>query len=896
MQPIRSQATTLDRLRTTSPHELEYRVRALVRTQSQRLAVALRGSSWDRASIAHAIIPGVLGADADVAIAHGQWDVVEQRLREVLRDRPSRFVLDPSAALALREAIVSRWPDAPVRAAAAADALCARRFKLLGFEQLSFESEEGRIDWHWDPVHRRRMPVRFWADVPFLDPDCGDHKIIWELNRHQFFFGLGRAWWLTGDRRYADALVDFVESWLEANPPLVGINWASMLELALRSISWLAAIHFLLADLGDHASASADSTRPWLVDMCVALDRQLTQVEENLSYYYSPNTHLTGEALALYVAGVALPEFGRSARWHDVGRHVLLTEADRQIAVDGGHAERSTHYHRYTLDFYELALLTAERAGDVEAVAVFSDAVARLERFMRAVADDTGRIPLIGDDDGGTLWAITERDSADVRDSLALADVLLNRTRLVADAPEEVFWLAWSTRASTLESWHSPSPSEHDAPPVTASAFPATGYITVRSRLGDHLVFDVGPHGFLNGGHAHADALSLTLTLDSQPLLIDPGTATYTMDRALRDRMRATASHNALTLDGSSSAVPAGPFKWATRADARLTTWRQNGGFAWAEAFHDAFADGRHRRTVIYSAVGGCLVIDEIVADGEHSATTHWQFDPRWRVTCDGARRLCATAAGRTAWLLTDHGTLAVCCGDETGVGWCSPRYGVLVPTSTAHVTQIGDGPFSMITWLGAATADALPPRLERVSLSGESASSALAVRVHHDARVTLTIVHPGDDGTETHRSYETPDYHSDARLLQYSRDDSGLLAISVVDAAVVLAHDDRLLSVRSDGAIADLHAIHHDRLLDLYSSSPPSRLFLSGDVASGATTVRLNGRQVQTRYDERDGSLTVGAAEWHDPARVRPLRRRATDLDETRESELAERTAARRD
>ena len=47
---------------------------------------------------------------------------------------------------------------------------------------------------------------------------------------------------------------------------------------------------------------------PWLVDMLIALDRQLTHVERHLSYYFSPNTHLTGEALALYVVGTALPE------------------------------------------------------------------------------------------------------------------------------------------------------------------------------------------------------------------------------------------------------------------------------------------------------------------------------------------------------------------------------------------------------------------------------------------------------------------------------------------------------------------------------------------------------------------------------------------------------------
>src|SRR5207302_2538362 len=144
----------------------------------------------------------------------------------------------------------------------------------------------------------------------------------------------------------------------------------------LRALSWTWALHFLLgADAtrpGDSASYAAGSGRtPWLVDLVVGLDRQLTHVEQNLSHYFSPNTHLTGEALALYVVGLALPELAASERWVARGRDILLREIDRQIHADGGHAEGSTHYHRYTLDIYLLALLTATQARDTAAIPGF---------------------------------------------------------------------------------------------------------------------------------------------------------------------------------------------------------------------------------------------------------------------------------------------------------------------------------------------------------------------------------------------------------------------------------------------------------------------------------------------------------------------------------------------
>jgi hypothetical protein len=191
--------------------------------------------------------------------------------------------------------------------------------------------------WHADAIHGRTAPLGFWADVPFLDPACGDHKVIWELNRHQHWLALARAFQLTGNRRYYVEFVAQLESWLAANPPLTGINWASMLELAFRSLSWLWALHaFAPAVAGDPPGAPT-----WTIRLLTALDRQLDHILQNLSRYFSPNTHLMGEALALYIGGLALPELTASRRRVDVGRAVLLAEADRQIRADGGHAEQT---------------------------------------------------------------------------------------------------------------------------------------------------------------------------------------------------------------------------------------------------------------------------------------------------------------------------------------------------------------------------------------------------------------------------------------------------------------------------------------------------------------------------------------------------------------------------
>ncbi len=523
---------------------------------------------------------------------------------------------------------------------------------------------------------------------------------------------MGRALWLTRDARYSRRIVAELDGWLAANPPLVGINWASMLEIGLRAISWTWGLHFLLG-IGDRGSgigefAAPDSRSPipdprspWLVDMLVALDRQLTHVEQNLSVYFSPNTHLTGEALALYVVGLALPELAASRRWAATGRRILLEEIDRQIHADGGHAERSTHYHRYTLDFYLMALLTAQRGRDADAVSRFTDAVTRLAAFARTMADDAGRLPLIGDDDGGMLWPFAGRECQDVRDSLALAAVLLDRPDLAPwGVPEEVFWVAGRTaieRAPRGETPHAGS--------FSSRLLNDTGYVVARDSAGSHAVFDAGRHGYLNGGHAHADALAMTLTLAGRSLLIDPGTSTYTMDPRLRDRLRSSMSHNTVTIDGRSQAIPRGPFHWRTRADANLHASHLHSGFDWVEASHDGYAPVRHRRTLLRATDSGWLMVDEILGEGDHDASAHWHFDPGWMVRADAPGRLRAThIEGDEAWLLHDTGDAWLVHGDEeSGLGWYAPAYGTLIPTWTARITRQAAAPFAMVTWIGGA-------------------------------------------------------------------------------------------------------------------------------------------------------------------------------------------------
>jgi Heparinase II/III-like protein/Heparinase II/III N-terminus len=862
------------RLRLMGRDELGWRARVVARTQAQRVSSRLRPPQWDRRLLRGALAASVSDAAIDRAMHAEDWQAAHQALGSRLQKRPSRFVLDHLSSDALVSAINIRWPDAAASAAARADRIVAGRYDLLGYDGLSFAYAGNEVDWHYDPVHSRRPPMTFWADVPYLDPAIGDHKIIWELNRHQHWLQLGRALWLTGDSHYGRAIVDRLESWLAANPPLVGIHWASMLEIGFRAISWTWALQFLLADrlqgpgFTGQISSDLEAGRrtptpesPWLVDMLLALDRQLTHVEHNLSHYFSPNTHLTGEALALYVVGLALPELAASDRWVRRGRDILLAEIGRQIHADGGHAEGSTHYHRYTLDIYLLALLAATRAQDTETIPRFTEAVTRLAEFARTVADNGGLLPLIGDDDGGMLWSMTGRACHDVRDSLALAAVVLGRSDLAPwEVPEEAFWVGGRTaveRSAAIEGDH------RSGPGVPSRTFPDSGYVVARDDSG-HAVFDVGAHGYLNGGHAHADALAITLSLANRPLLVDPGTSTYTMDSTLRDRMRSTVSHNTIVVDRRSQSIPSGPFHWRTRANARLHAARHNPAFDWAEASHDGYVSLRHRRTLLRTSGAGWLVVDEILGEALHSARQYWHFDPHWSVTADSAGRLHATHVdGGSAWLLHDTGKVYLARGDErAGLGWFAPVYGTLIPAWTAEIEHQAIAPYALVTWIGAGADDGAPS-LERLAVACDSDYGAIAARVTAGDRTSIFLTRPGRTASVKASSVTVLDCKTDGRVLHYETVAETSIVLDLIDASYARARGEDWLNLEADTPFAELHVGVIDDVLDLKAFDPPARLRLSGDAVAALRALRLNDREVGLIPAGADGTLTIEGHHW---------------------------------
>jgi heparinase II/III-like protein len=600
---------------------------------------------------------------------------------------------DPQATI---NELKRRWPDAEKEIVERADRIVAGHFDLLGFRNLSFGNP---IDWHLEPIAGKRAPLVHWSRLNYLNADLfGDKKITWELNRHQYFITLGQAYWLTRDERYAKTFVEHVSSWMDQNPPKLGVNWASSLEVAFRSIAWIWALHFFK---GSDALTTETFSR-----LCKFLYLNARHLETFLSTYFSPNTHLTGEALGLYYLGALMPEFKESARWRNNGLEILLAQLPRHVQADGVYFEQSSYYHRYTTDFY-LHLRVLLSNADVAVPPALDEKLRLLLDHLMYITRPDGTTPLFGDDDGGRLLGFFNRPANDFRATLGTGAALFERAdyKFVAgNATEEALWLLGP--AFSFDQIVATEPEKQSV------AFPAGGYYVMRDGWtadSNYLLFDCGPHGTDNCGHAHADALSFELAVNGRTLLIDPGTYTYTGSKQMRDWFRSSAAHNTLTVDNESSSVPDGPFSWQTIAHSECSSWITEESFDYVVASHDGFTrlsePVKHTRSILFIKNGYWVIRDFVQTAGEHQLQARFHLAPR------------------LAPLPSKDKTVGVLCDkDDTPVlqisafarniewakenGWVSECYGEKTEASVLSINVLAKGSEELVVFLlpGGAT------------------------------------------------------------------------------------------------------------------------------------------------------------------------------------------------
>ena len=505
-----------------------------------------------------------------------------------------------------------------------ADALLANQFEIFGHVYLL----ESDVDWHRDPKSTKRWPHIHRADVLRVGANGADVKHVWELNRHQFLVDLARAWLLTGERRYVDAIIRLVRGWCEQNPGGFGVNWAGPLEVAYRALSWVWAYAMVGVAL-----APSDSAR-W----SEALRVHARYLYRNLERYASPYNHLIGEAAVLFILGIVGGDSQEALRWRARGRRTLESSVSQQFYPDGGSVEQATGYHNATLGFYLLAALLGRVHGEEFSASVW-DAVERALEFSMHLTQPDGMQPAIGDNDDARPIRFELQSGWDFRHLHSLGAVVFRRAdfKFIAERfHEDGLWLLGPEGWAAFDALSGQKPAE------TSRAFRNSGYVVLRSAWtpdADYVCFDVGEQagglrtdGVPSAAHGHADCLSITACLGGRPVLVDAGFYTYNGDRRWERYFRETLAHNTVRIDHRDQATHLDSMAWCHIPKAMLEDCEleESRGFVWARGSHDGYSRGTtgviHRRTVVLRPGAGLLIFDDLSGAGTHEAEVAFQL------------------------------------------------------------------------------------------------------------------------------------------------------------------------------------------------------------------------------------------------------------------------------
>lgn len=424
--------------------------------------------------------------------------------------------------------------------------------------------------------------------------------------------------------------------WIKANPFLQGEHYLSAMECALR----IPVFFYALKRLDNITSDEYDR-------ILEAIYRHALLIAKRLSLYSSIGNHTITEAVGLVFAGAIFKRTKEGIRWLKTGIRLLTDELSHQILDDGGPAEQSLNYHRFVLDLYWLAMDFIQK-NNLGAVHHWKKRLSAGEFFLNVFKDEHGAFPSIGDSDNG--FAI----------------------------------------AAGVE------PARSAGKPLKESriTFEHSGYSVIR---GGNLVFtfDHGPLGMSPlYNHGHADALSITLSKNGHPLLVDSGTYRYNGVPEWRRYFKGTRAHNTVTIDDQDQALQETSFIWSKPYTAGRTAHNEENNQLFCTAVHNGYTrlkdPVRHQRSVLFFDRANFLIRDRFFGVGVHCFQLNFHFHPDAVLSIDSNWWVVDNGGARVFLRLLDGGFQLVRGQKSPLMGWFSSRYGEKEPTSILTRSKTG--------------------------------------------------------------------------------------------------------------------------------------------------------------------------------------------------------------
>ncbi|MEW5977037.1 MAG: alginate lyase family protein [Acidobacteriota bacterium] len=635
----------------------------------------------------------------------GLWD--RSLSRALNRDIPSlkalgssfnpNFFINSLKASEWTVTVCRSFPASRSEILAQAESSLRHEFDLLGSGP-TFLGE--KIDWHRDFKSGYRWePGTYFDDYQRVRmDDNSDIKVTRELSRFQHLVPLGKAYWLTGQERYATEFVNQIDDWISSNPALFSVNWDCAMDVGIRAVNWLWGWYFFQ----NSPSVTPQFTRRF----CRSLLSHGRHLMSTLEYYEAPvdgrvrrlnSNHYLSDLAGLVFLGICCPFFKESRNWLEFAKQELFQEMLEQVYPSGVDYEHSVAYQRLVIELFLYPLLLLRMNGHDIPPAVWS----RLEKMFEYVLYYTkpdGTHPLCGDADDGRLVVLSQNPIHSHRYLLSLGAVLFDRPDMKKAASSCDESCLWALGPNAVEKFAAlPMPTGE----LQSRGFLDGGFFVLRQDEAYMFVdaADIGIRG--RGSHDHNDRLSFELFWKDTTFFSDSGTYVYSADPAARNRFRRTRAHNTIMIDEveqNSLDEQGNLWTLGNEAAPQVEVWESSPDADWLRVSHRGYErlakPVTHVRTFRFNKPKLCWTLtDELKGTGEHLA--EWFFHFGLGVKVKAAQSDLMNAFAQGLLLEGDNGAtllfrLANPIDQMKGQlieDWISRSYGVREQSLTLHLT-----------------------------------------------------------------------------------------------------------------------------------------------------------------------------------------------------------------
>ncbi|WP_440875554.1 heparinase II/III domain-containing protein [Thalassotalea sp. PLHSN55] len=398
-------------------------------------------------------------------------------------------------------------------------------YQCLGYGSVDIIGEN---TFHTDCIHGYTWPNKHFSKIDFVCSDIkADVKIPWEKSRLQWLLVLTSYHSSHGSlREYKTEVLKHIFRWKKQNEFLMGVNWCSSMEVAVRAINIVLIYRLLLPHLTNTEKSKI-----------------LESIAQHKIYLYLfpeisdiPGNHYLATEVGAFITGTLINKSEKQLAKRMLHLNKVFAQ---QFNSDGMHIEFAPMYHRLCLDFVLVSyLFAAEQKVPLQELEKIEGTIKKAVEALKVVSSENGKIAIFGDNDSGQiLWF-----GQDARDA-SLYVKGKNKEKVLTSCCllKEFYFYSFPDALTNIESLITMLNKEKTE---RYSAYP---FHTINAGS-FKLITRVGKLGLgERGAHDHDDNLSYWVFDEDDDVIIEQGCAPYTLSVEEREACISSSAHNVIT-------------------------------------------------------------------------------------------------------------------------------------------------------------------------------------------------------------------------------------------------------------------------------------------------------------------------------------------------------------